>query len=109
MPRVAATDRRRQLVAAAYRVISQEGFAAATTRRVCAEAGAPLAAFHYCFASKAELLGELTDQAMRELEAARAGGGVPRGAGPGAPRAGPPRHRGTREGGPGPGAGLMGA
>jgi AcrR family transcriptional regulator len=76
MPRVAATDRRRQLVDAAYRVIGREGFAAATTRRVCAEAGAPLAAFHYCFASKAELLGELTDQAMRELEAARAGGAV---------------------------------
>src|SRR4051794_25964472 len=79
MPRVAAADRRRQLVDAAYRVIGQEGFAAATTRRVCAEAGAPLAAFHYCFASKAELLGELTDQAMRELEAARAGGVILRG------------------------------
>jgi TetR/AcrR family transcriptional regulator, regulator of biofilm formation and stress response len=76
MPRIAAADRRRQLVDAAYRVIGQEGFAAATTRRVCAEAGAPLAAFHYCFASKAELLDELTDQAMRELEAARAGGVV---------------------------------
>lgn len=74
MPRVAAADRRRQLVDAAYRVIGAEGFAAATTRRVCAEAGAPLAAFHYCFASKQELLGELTDQAMRELEASRAGG-----------------------------------
>jgi AcrR family transcriptional regulator len=78
MPRVAAADRRRQLVDAAYRVIGQEGFAAATTRRVCAEAGAPLAAFHYCFASKAELLSELTDQAMRELEAARAGGVIVR-------------------------------
>jgi TetR/AcrR family transcriptional regulator, regulator of biofilm formation and stress response len=79
MPRVAAADRRRQLVAAAYRVIGREGFAAATTRRVCAEAGAPLAAFHYCFASKQELLAELTDQAMRELEAARAGGVILRG------------------------------
>jgi TetR/AcrR family transcriptional regulator, regulator of biofilm formation and stress response len=78
MPRIAAADRRRQLVEAAYRVIGQEGFAAATTRRVCAEAGASLAAFHYCFASKAELLDELTDQAMRELEAARAGGVVVR-------------------------------
>jgi AcrR family transcriptional regulator len=79
MPRVAATDRRRQLVDAAYRVIGREGFAAATTRRVCAEAGAPLSAFHYCFASKAELLTELTDQAMRELEAARVGGVIVRG------------------------------
>lgn len=76
MPRVPATERRRQLVDAAYRVIGAEGFAAATTRRVCAEAGAPLAAFHYCFASKQELLAELTDQAMRELEEAVAGGAV---------------------------------
>ena len=74
MARVAARERRRQLVDAAYRVIGRDGFAAATTRRVCAEAGASLAAFHYCFASKQELLVELTEQAMRELEAARAGG-----------------------------------
>jgi TetR/AcrR family transcriptional regulator, regulator of biofilm formation and stress response len=78
MPRISAPERRRQLVAAAYRVIGTEGFAAATTRRVCAEAGAPLAAFHYCFASKQELLSALTDQAMRELESARAGGAVVR-------------------------------
>jgi AcrR family transcriptional regulator len=78
MARVPAPERRRQLVAAAFRVIGAEGFAAATTRRVCAEAGAPLAAFHYCFASKAELLSELTDYAMAELEAARAGGAVVR-------------------------------
>lgn len=79
MTRIPARERRRQLVAAAFRVIGEEGFAAATTRRVCAEAGAPLAAFHYCFASKQELLAELTDQAMSELEAARAGGAVVRG------------------------------
>lgn len=78
MARVPARERRRQLVAAAFRVIGAEGFAAATTRRVCAEAGAPLAAFHYCFASKQELLSELTDYAMGELEAARAGGAVVR-------------------------------
>jgi TetR/AcrR family transcriptional regulator, regulator of biofilm formation and stress response len=78
MARVPAPERRRQLVAAAFRVIGAEGFAAATTRRVCAEAGAPLAAFHYCFASKRELLSELTDYAMDELEAARAGGAVVR-------------------------------
>jgi AcrR family transcriptional regulator len=71
--RVPAQERRRQLVDAAFRVIGSEGFAAATTRRVCAEAGAPLAAFHYCFASKQELLAELTAQTMAELVAARAG------------------------------------
>ena len=72
MARVSAVERRRQLVAAAFRVIGTEGFAALTTRRVCAEAGAPLAAFHYCFASKQELLVELTEQTMRELAQTRA-------------------------------------
>lgn len=67
MARVSVQLRRRQLVAAAFRVIGRDGFAAVTTRRVCAEAGAPLAAFHYCFASKQELLVELTTQTMDRL------------------------------------------
>jgi AcrR family transcriptional regulator len=71
MPRVPAQERRRQLVAAAFRVIGRDGFAAATTRRVCAEAGAPLATFHYCFTSKQELLTELTEQTMAGLIAAQ--------------------------------------
>jgi AcrR family transcriptional regulator len=72
--RVSATDRRRQLVEAAFRVIGAEGFAAATTRRICAEAGAPVAAFHYCFASKEELLAELTEATVAALVDAQAGG-----------------------------------
>jgi AcrR family transcriptional regulator len=71
MPRVPAELRRRQLVAAAFRVIGRDGFAGATTRRVCAEAGAPLASFHYWFASKQELLTELTEQTMAGLVAAQ--------------------------------------
>lgn len=67
MARVPVDERRRQLVSAAFRVIGREGFAAATTRRVCAEAGAPLAAFHYCFDSKQALLVELTEQTLAEL------------------------------------------
>jgi TetR/AcrR family transcriptional regulator, regulator of biofilm formation and stress response len=74
MARVSAEDRRKQLVAAAFRVIGRDGFARATTRAICTEAGAPLAAFHYCFASKQELLTELTDQTLDDLAAARAGG-----------------------------------
>ncbi len=74
MVRVSAGERRKQLVAAAFRVIGRDGFAAATTRRICAEADAPLAAFHYCFASKQELLTELTDQTLADLAAARADG-----------------------------------
>lgn len=74
MARVPVAERRRQLVAAAFRVIGQEGFAAATTRRVCAEAGAPLAAFHYCFESKQALLVELTEQTLAELVAVQTDG-----------------------------------
>lgn len=76
MARVSAEDRRRQLVAAAFRVIGRDGFAKATTRAICTEAGAPLASFHYCFASKQELLGELTTQTLDALAAARADGKI---------------------------------
>ena len=71
MARVSADERRQQLVAAAFRLIGRDGFAGVTTRRVCAEAGAPLAAFHYCFASKQELLAELTTQSMAALLSAQ--------------------------------------
>jgi AcrR family transcriptional regulator len=73
MARVPATERRKQLVQAAFRVIAKEGFGAVTTRRVCAEAGASLAAFHYCFTSKQELLAELTEQTVAALVEAQAG------------------------------------
>lgn len=67
MPRVPVAERRRQLVEAAFRVAARDGFRALTTRAVCAEAGAPLGAFHYCFASKQELLVALTDQTVTAL------------------------------------------
>jgi AcrR family transcriptional regulator len=60
MARVTAADRRQQLIDAAFRVMAREGVAAATTRAIAAEAGAPLATFHYAFRSKEELLRELT-------------------------------------------------
>lgn len=59
MPRVPAEERRLQFVEAAARVIAAEGLPAATTRRIAAEAGAPLAALHYCFRNKEELLQEV--------------------------------------------------
>lgn len=74
MARVSATDRRRQLVEAAFRVIGRDGFAAATTRAICAEAGAPVATFHYCFASKEELLVELTEVTVAALRDAQVDG-----------------------------------
>jgi AcrR family transcriptional regulator len=55
LPYVPAVDRRHQLIDAAMRVISREGAAKATTRRIVAEAGASLATLHYSFEDKQEL------------------------------------------------------
>jgi AcrR family transcriptional regulator len=71
--RLSAADRRAALVAAALRVMSRDGLAAGTTRAVVAEAGMSLASFHYAFASRDELLGELVHRVVgRELGAATA-------------------------------------
>lgn len=59
MARVSAKERSLQFVQAAARVIARDGAAAATTRRIATEADAPLAALHYCFRSKDELLEEV--------------------------------------------------
>jgi AcrR family transcriptional regulator len=67
MPRMAVADRRSMLVEAAVRVAAREGVAGTTTRKVVAEAAAPLGAFHYCFRSKQELLREVTTALVEEL------------------------------------------
>lgn len=59
MRRVPTDTRRLQFVEAAARVIANDGLAAATTRRIAAEAEAPLPALHYCFRNKDELLQEV--------------------------------------------------
>ncbi|PZP31807.1 MAG: hypothetical protein DI613_08870 [Kocuria rhizophila] len=56
---MSAGERREQLVAAALRVMRRDGIAAASTRAICAEAGMPHGAFHYCFHSKKELYAAL--------------------------------------------------
>ncbi|WP_179210995.1 TetR/AcrR family transcriptional regulator [Cellulomonas iranensis] len=48
--------RRRQLVAAAVRVVARDGVAGASTRAVTAEAGIPLGSLHYAFGSREALL-----------------------------------------------------
>ncbi|MEU2349412.1 TetR family transcriptional regulator C-terminal domain-containing protein [Modestobacter sp. NPDC049651] len=73
MPRLAARERRAALVEAALRVMVRDGLAAGTTRAIAAEAGMPLASFHYAFASRDELLGELVHRVVgSELSAAGA-------------------------------------
>ena len=53
---MAVDERRELLVEAAIRVMVRDGVAKATTRSIVAEAGMALAAFHYSFRSKQELL-----------------------------------------------------
>ena len=62
--------RRAQLIEAATRVIAREGVAAATTRRIAAEAGVPHGLVHYWFTGKDELLEEVVQGMLRQLEAA---------------------------------------
>ncbi|WP_305093901.1 TetR/AcrR family transcriptional regulator [Prescottella sp. R16] len=64
MSYVSVEQRRTDLIAAAIRVMSEAGLAATSTRAICAEAGMPQSVFHYCFASKDDLLRELTRQVI---------------------------------------------
>ena len=61
MVRMSSVDRRSELLQAALRVISTQGVAGATTRAIVAEAGMPLASFHYAFASRDEMMRELIE------------------------------------------------
>ncbi|NUL43966.1 TetR/AcrR family transcriptional regulator [Cellulosimicrobium funkei] len=65
--RVPAEQRRGEFIEAAARVIAREGVERATTRRIAEEAGAPLAALHYCFRSKDELLQAVQGYVSRDF------------------------------------------
>ncbi len=56
MRRIPPEQRRDELISAAIRVIARDGVSKATTRAIVAEAGMPLGAFHYIFASHDELM-----------------------------------------------------
>ncbi len=58
MPNVRNAERRRQILEAAIRIIGRDGPGAVTHRAVALEAGVPLAATTYYFASKEELFNE---------------------------------------------------
>lgn len=59
MTRLSSAQRRDALVQAALRVIERDGVHGATTRAIVAEAGMPLASFHYAFRSRDEMIREL--------------------------------------------------
>ncbi|GAC48824.1 TetR/AcrR family transcriptional regulator [Gordonia aichiensis] len=66
LARMSVDDRRTALVESAYRVIADHGVEGATTRRICAHAGMPLASFHYAFESRTALLWAVMEKAVPE-------------------------------------------
>lgn len=56
MTRTPVGVRRKELIAAALRVVSSRGLHEASTRAIVAEAGMALASFHYAFESRDELI-----------------------------------------------------
>jgi DNA-binding transcriptional regulator YbjK len=73
VPRIPAAERRAALARAALAVIARDGLAAATTRAIVAEAGMPLASFHYAVASRDELLRDVVELVVDAEGTAAAG------------------------------------
>ncbi|WP_243064056.1 TetR/AcrR family transcriptional regulator [Humibacter sp. RRB41] len=68
MTRMSIAERRSALVAAALRVIAEQGVHAATTRAISAEADMPQASFHYAFESRDELMREVVRHVVEREE-----------------------------------------
>jgi AcrR family transcriptional regulator len=67
------------LLGAALRVVAREGVAAATTRRIAAEAGVATGVVHYAYRSKDELLRDVALAATQQLSDAAVAGLKPGG------------------------------
>jgi TetR/AcrR family transcriptional regulator, regulator of biofilm formation and stress response len=67
MARVGAELRRRDFVEATVKVIAEHGAAGATTRRIAAEAGCPLASLHYVFHTKEDLFYAVYESLLEEM------------------------------------------
>jgi len=67
MARVSAESRREYLIQALVRVVARDGIEGATTRQIAKEAEMTLAALHYCFESKEELLAASYDHLIELL------------------------------------------
>ena len=70
MRRIPIEQRRRELLAAAARVIARDGLAAASTRAIVAEADMPLGAMHYVFDSRDDLLRSLISEVAKDERSA---------------------------------------
>jgi len=80
-PRIARSQRRDQLVAAALDVAEREGVPAMSVRRVAEAANVSLGLVHYCFTDKDDLVAAVASRIVEELEAAGVGALVDVGAG----------------------------
>ena len=65
------TDTKDKILDTAERLIGEQGYAATSLRNIIAEAGVNLAAVHYHFGSKEELLDELIHRKASKVNAAR--------------------------------------
>src|SRR5919197_2199765 len=70
-------DRRRALVAAAYRRIASGGFEGLRTRDVAADVGVNIATLHYYFPTKEALIRGVIGEAMRRFTQTMPGEGSP--------------------------------
>jgi AcrR family transcriptional regulator len=70
-------DRRRALVAAAYRRIAADGFEGLRTRDVAAEVGVNIATLHYYFPTKEVLIRGVIGHAMQRFQATMPAEGSP--------------------------------
>lgn len=68
MVRKTAAERRAELIGAGLRVIAREGMHGATVRAIVAEAGVPLATFHYVFDSRDQMIGEAYEHVAAHLD-----------------------------------------
>ncbi len=64
-PAPTRSDRRSELVLAAYRQIGQRGFEGLRTREVAAEVGVNIATLHYYFPTKEKLIEGVVQHAMQ--------------------------------------------
>ncbi|WP_320537748.1 TetR/AcrR family transcriptional regulator [Pseudarthrobacter sp. IC2-21] len=65
--RVSASERKEQLIAATIEIMRREGVQSVTMRAIAKEANAPLAAAHYCFSDKDELMDRAAEAWLKNL------------------------------------------
>lgn len=65
--RVSAEERKEQLISATVELMRREGVQSVTMRAIAKEANAPLAAAHYCFSDKGELMDAAAEAWLKNL------------------------------------------